>query len=1440
MYRPGEKMKHRIHGSSIRSVEVARGRAGYGFTLSGQSPCILSCVLKGSPADYVGLKAGDKIFAINDTNVKKASHEDVVKLIGKCSGVLHMVISEGVGHTDSCSSDEEVGFYDGKGWLKPKPDSKVLGINRAEKVVEEMQSGGILNMIFENPNVCSDNMKNSSKKQMPAHESTAARLEAGSENTNNSNILYNNEELSKVMNDDSVFRVGMENQEYFCLDASILNVAMVVGYLGSIELPSSNSNLEYDSLQAIRGCMRRLRAEQKVHSLVMMKIMHDCVQLCNDKSRLIAEYPAEKLAFSAMCPDDRRFFGLVTMQTTDDTSLAQEDEEVLRTSCHVFMVDPELFHHKIHQGIAHCFGLQCTADPDTNGCLEFPVSSLPVLQFVSVLYRDMGELIEGVRARAFLEGDDVHQNNSMSSNSDSGIGNFNQEEKGNRVLVVDLGGNSNKHAPSSMRDNTVGRSQATSHWNTFGHEQEENSALEVISQNDKFQNQNKFLGPSARIEVPIVSSQISVPSRKKSSVCASNQRWLPVHVLKDWQYACISDQESYTDSTDGWSSVNCGTLPPPMSKIPADRYRVNGTFGQPQLMSQRNEWSKKSLHTPDTFDSQHSVRKAKDDKKSAAVSDGELNSTALKDCASDNSLSSNASLPSVQSCRRLRERRVASWAVSFERLLQDPVGVRYFSEFLRKEFSEENILFWQACEYFNHVPSHDKKELSFRAREIFNKFLCSKATTPVNIDSQAQLADDVLNAPHPDMFKDQQLQIFNLMKFDSYTRFLKSPLYQECILAEVEGHPLPDPQYVPSSPTSKHSFGSEQSSVSTPKKLSGKSKSGRSLNEESGEEDSERKRKGTFFSWSRSKSMGRSQKKKENGDYLNYSVHANGLSYRHESQDSLSSAASLELSDSGRAAAPAAEKSPKCCRISLPDGSSSAMPVRDGFSIKEMLLGFCERHGINMAGVELFLMGGDKPLVMNQDSGILDSRVLRLEKRTLFRLDLVPINRSVGLKAKPTKPVTEVLRPVVAKYGLNLNHLVARLNGDEEPLDLGVPISNLDGQRVILDEKLPAKGKDQGKGASLKHNSAAACNARAQASMGEGRTLGKSNSIKLKGESGKNARDIRLAKREECIAQTGGKKCHKINLDEAEEFFELISKVQSNRADDQRGLLRKEDLVLPDFLHLHPSSAPERSQDYDKKNVQTEIKEGRLQPSGKTDLMKNSSESSTLKIGLLENKQKLVVLANQNSQKSCSVPFDTPLSPILPFHPAVSRKRQSKELLTASIQTVEDENVATTTLVSEGDISLPSSTLLPLQLPPTASDKSPGAEGMLSHPVLLTDVTYKEKNSVNVTGGALHEPSLKETNQGFYSGRIWGGDFRKELPVNGVIDVDSIAQEDGLGRSCDESEGGLSFESYISELKSCQGRMRTGVYRTSELPSLMAVKNEKKKDDEKQYKATFV
>ncbi|XP_031991352.1 regulator of G-protein signaling 12 isoform X1 [Hylobates moloch] len=1447
MFRAGEASKRPLPGPApprVRSVEVARGRAGYGFTLSGQAPCVLSCVMRGSPADFVGLRAGDQILAVNEINVKKASHEDVVKLIGKCSGVLHMVIAEGASRLESCSSDEEGGLYEGKGWLKPKLDSKALGINRAERVVEEMQSGGIFNMIFENPSLCASSSEPLKLKQRSLSESAATRFDVGHEGLNNPNPnMLSKEEISKVIHDDSVFSIGLESQDDFALDAGILNVAMIVGYLGSIELPSTSSNLESDSLQAIRGCMRRLRAEQKIHSLVTMKIMHDCVQLSTDRAGVVAEYPAEKLAFSAVCPDDRRFFGLVTMQTNDDGSLAQEEEGALRTSCHVFMVDPDLFNHKIHQGIARRFGFECTADPDTNGCLEFPASSLPVLQFISVLYRDMGELIEGMRARAFLDGDaDAHQNNSTSSNSDSGIGNFHQEEKSNRVLVVDLGGSSSRHGPGGSTWDGVG-GRGAQPWGApwtgpFCPDPEGSPPFEATHQTDRFRDLNKHLGPASPVEVPPASLRSSVPPSKRGTVgagCGFNQRWLPVHVLREWQCGHASDQDSYTDSTDGWSSVNCGTLPPPMSKIPADRYRVEGSFAQPPLSAPKREWSRKAFGMQSIFGPHRNVRKTKEDKKgskfgrgtgltqpsqrtsarrsfgrskrfsitrslddleSATVSDGELTGADLKDCVSNNSLSSNASLPSVQSCRRLRERRVASWAVSFERLLQDPVGVRYFSDFLRKEFSEENILFWQACEYFNHVPAHDKKELSYRAREIFSKFLCSKATTPVNIDSQAQLADDVLRAPHPDMFKEQQLQIFNLMKFDSYTRFLKSPLYQECILAEVEGRALPDSQQVPSSPASKHSLGSDHSSVSTPKKLSGKSKSGRSLNEEVGDEDSEKKRKGAFFSWSRTRSTGRSQKKREHGDHADDALHANGGLCRRESQGSVSSAGSLDLSEACRTLAPEKDKATKHCCIHLPDGTSCVVAVRAGFSIKDILSGLCERHGINGAAADLFLVGGDKPLVLHQDSSILESRDLRLEKRTLFRLDLVPINRSVGLKAKPTKPVTEVLRPVVAKYGLDLSGLLVRLSGEKEPLDLGAPISSLDGQRVVLEEKDPSRGKastDKQKGVPVKQNIAVNSSSRNHSATGEERTLGKSNSIKIKGENGKNARDPRLSKREESIAKIGKKKYQKINLDEAEEFFELISKAQSNRADDQRGLLRKEDLVLPEFLRLPPGSteltlptSAAVAKGFSKRSATGNGRESASQPSEQWEPAQESSDSPSTSPGSAPSPPGPPG-TTPPGQKSPSGPFCTAQSPVSLAQEGTAQiwKRQSQEVEAGGIQTVEDEHVAELTLMGEGDISSPNSSLLP---PPSAPQDVPGP----SRP-----------------GSGTHG------SQG--------------LPVNRIIDVDLVT-DSAPGR-----DGG------VAGARAGPGRSQaSGGPPTSDLPGLSPVPGEPAKPKASAHHATFV
>ncbi|XP_034886045.1 regulator of G-protein signaling 10 isoform X2 [Mirounga leonina] len=113
-------------------------------------------------------------------------------------------------------------------------------------------------------------------------------------------------------------------------------------------------------------------------------------------------------------------------------------------------------------------------------------------------------------------------------------------------------------------------------------------------------------------------------------------------------------------------------------------------------------------------------------------------------------------------------------------------------EFLKKEFSEENVLFWLACEDFK--KTQDKKQMQEKAKEIYMTFLSSKASSQVNVEGQSRLNENILEEPHPLMFQKLQDQIFNLMKYDSYSRFLKSDLFLKHKRTEEEEEDPPDAQ----------------------------------------------------------------------------------------------------------------------------------------------------------------------------------------------------------------------------------------------------------------------------------------------------------------------------------------------------------------------------------------------------------------------------------------------------------------------------------------------------------------------------------------------------------------------------------------------------------------------------------------------------------------------
>ncbi|XP_032897127.1 regulator of G-protein signaling 20-like [Amblyraja radiata] len=66
-------------------------------------------------------------------------------------------------------------------------------------------------------------------------------------------------------------------------------------------------------------------------------------------------------------------------------------------------------------------------------------------------------------------------------------------------------------------------------------------------------------------------------------------------------------------------------------------------------------------------------------------------------------ISHNITMETLENCdlnAKPTAEEIHLWAQSFDKLLKTPAGRNSFREFLRTEYSEENMLFWLACEDF--------------------------------------------------------------------------------------------------------------------------------------------------------------------------------------------------------------------------------------------------------------------------------------------------------------------------------------------------------------------------------------------------------------------------------------------------------------------------------------------------------------------------------------------------------------------------------------------------------------------------------------------------------------------------------------------------------------------------------------------------------------------
>ncbi|CAF1400635.1 unnamed protein product [Rotaria sp. Silwood1] len=145
-------------------------------------------------------------------------------------------------------------------------------------------------------------------------------------------------------------------------------------------------------------------------------------------------------------------------------------------------------------------------------------------------------------------------------------------------------------------------------------------------------------------------------------------------------------------------------------------------------------------------------------------------------------------LEKAVSSKDISARRIKRWSFSINELLKDPIGRDLFWKFLDKEYSSENLRFYEACIQLRFHTS--QKDVLNRVKEIYNEFLSPGAYYSINIDQRVMnlTKNNMINFPNRYTFDEAQDHIFNLMNRDTYARFLRSETYKELLLGGKKKH----------------------------------------------------------------------------------------------------------------------------------------------------------------------------------------------------------------------------------------------------------------------------------------------------------------------------------------------------------------------------------------------------------------------------------------------------------------------------------------------------------------------------------------------------------------------------------------------------------------------------------------------------------------------------
>ena len=1102
-----KRRKKKPNFSQLQTIQIERASSGFGFLLAGNSPCYLSEVISGTPAEKAGLLPGQYIMTINGENASTWRVDKVVEYIMNSGNRLLLNVA-----MDDHEKVEE--REDHQGVTLAKPPLKPMSLQRSHNIkygpgstprsipsswsnianievpVNERLSSKVFGSYVSSDALGSCNSVpsnrgsslSSSNEQYPtpmtsanselnelgsiysldcqrastcSSTSTAKSSQAESVNippqrmSTSGKSSFDSELFDSQTSSKSSLRHLNNSSDIFSAAASG-NFYSVVGFVRSIDIPSQTK----DQISTMATLLNSVKKhDRKINFVLLLEVSDSAIRLINAKKSTVTSINITSVISCIPLSEDKKFFGILARRPSEGESINGP------VTCMVLAIDPQIAHHEVHVKAAKKFTLACTRITSTL-CKEFPVECGAIIAKIQ-------SKLPNPSASAF----DAIGSRSLSSNSDSGIATC-KDKLGKAAIGHMHTARAPHHAAGFREKNVPAGASNVNHW---------------------FENRN-----------PRPLSELNPP--RYNNPTNSNEATSSQHV--DGHY--VQRRSEHRPS----SVYQPTAMSHPSNNPFSQNFSAHSNFPmQPPAISIKS--------------------------------------------------------PPLGTSERIRPmsglNQINSWAANFDNLLIDPKGVAIFTEFLKKEFAEENIIFYQLCQDFKALfDYHEMREL---AMKIYHQHLASNCPHPVNLDSQVlQSVYEKLesNLISRDIFDEAFLQIYKLMKFDPYSRFLKSELYSECVKNSVCS-PNGDP-CLKDEKRANFSLGSSDA-ASDDSNCQAENKKGPFL-------------KKSLLPWKK--------KCKPRNDSTDSSVKSlektRGLSQSSDSVLlSVPSHSSIEASTQ--------------CKVYLPNGCHVVVECDQSKTVESTVMTLCMEYNLNqrcLNVVDSEHRAIDLAEILNKFAG----REIYLERTIYFRLQL-PSNQTIGVKSIPNKSIRSVFQPLLVRYRLSINNLIIRLEDSTTPLDLQLAVAALDSQKVIADTieqyNELALGKENAQTQSVP---LVQVKQEPQISSGLVTRKPRRQLPEPMKQEFKTSILPRPSNEEHQIGssrhetdgvshryETSGMISNQTDFNtEQGQFIGLLAKVQGDRLDNQRGIMSLSKLEMPTFLEpnvepVHNHSTPEKWHD---------------------------------------------------------------------------------------------------------------------------------------------------------------------------------------------------------------------------------------------------------------------